>query len=100
MAINQEEKQKIINVIQQKLASRSKNLICPICGNNGFILAEGYTQDSLQDQLSGIVIGGPSIPVVIVVCNHCGNVIRFSLGVLGLLPKKQEKKEDKNVPEK
>ena len=97
MAINKEEKQKIIETIQKKLRERQKTLVCPVCGNNGFILAEGYTQDSLQDELAGIVIGGKSIPVVIVVCNHCGHVIRFSLGVLGLLPKQEIKEEKKNA---
>lgn len=97
MVINREEKQKIIETIQQKLHEKQRNLVCPVCGNNGFILAEGYTQDGLQDHLAGIVIGGKSIPVIIVVCNHCGHVIRFSLGVLGLLPKQEIKAEDNNV---
>ena len=98
MAINIETKQKIIETIQQRLKERQRNLICPLCGNNGFVLAEGYTQDALQNELTGLILGGPSIPVVIVVCNHCGYVIRFSLGILGLLPKKEVpklKKDDK-----
>lgn len=97
MAISKDEKQKIINSIQQKLHEKRRSLMCPVCGNNGFILAEGYTQDTLQDQLNGLVIGGPSVPVIIVVCSHCGNVIRFSLGILGLLPKQEVKEEVKNA---
>lgn len=93
MAINQEKKEQIINAIQQKLAEKGKNLVCPVCGNHNFILADGFTQDGLQDELIGIVIGGQSIPMVIVVCNHCGHSLRFSLGVLGLLPKNEQKKE-------
>lgn len=96
MAISKEEKQRIIETIQNKLKERQRNLICPICGNNGFILAEGYAQDGLQEELVGLMIGGPSIPVVIVVCNHCGNVIRFSLGVLGLLPQKGTNEKGKD----
>ena len=92
MAISTEVKQKIINAIQQKLLEKNRALVCPVCGNSGFILAEGYSQDLLQDALSGFVIGGSSIPVIIVICDHCGHSLRFALGILGLLPS-QEKKD-------
>ena len=100
MAIDEKRKKEIIDAIQKKLTEKQKHLVCPACGNQGFILAEGYTQDNLQEKLSGMVIGGPSIPTIIVVCNHCGYVIRFSLGVLGLLPKEENVKKGKDGEEK
>lgn len=98
MAIDEIKTQEIKKLIEEKLKEKSRNLICPICGNGNFVMADGYTQDGLQDQLTNVVLGGRSIPVVIVVCAHCGHVLRFSLGVLGLLSKQEEKaggKDDK-----
>lgn len=92
MAINQEKKQEIKNSLELKLKEKSRQLKCPICENSSFILADGFTQDSLQEGLTGIVLGGRSIPVIIVICDHCGYVLRFSLGVLGLLPKSEAEK--------
>lgn len=50
----------------------------------------------IQEHLGGLVIGGPAIPEIVVVCSHCGHILKFSAGVLGLLSeKKEEKAEDK-----
>lgn len=32
-----------------------------------------------------VVLGGKMIPTVMLVCNHCGHIDRFALGVLGLM---------------
>jgi hypothetical protein len=36
---------------------------------SGFTLVEGFSMQSIQDELGGIYIGGKSIPVVMVVGN-------------------------------
>jgi hypothetical protein len=45
--------------------------------------------------LEGLVLGGPSVPTAVLACNRCGWVAQHALGVLGLLPKKEEKEEKK-----
>ena len=32
-----------------------------------------------------VVLGGKMIPTVMLVCNHCGHIDRFALGVIGLM---------------
>lgn len=62
---------------------------CPMCSNNSLtIVPQGYFNNSIQNSLdSGIVLGGPSIPTIGVICNNCGYLSQYSLGVLGLLNK-------------
>ncbi|KKU85289.1 MAG: hypothetical protein A2667_01990 [Candidatus Wildermuthbacteria bacterium RIFCSPHIGHO2_01_FULL_47_27] len=90
MALSEETKKKIIENLNKKLKEKERNLVCPVCGHNNFILADGFTNDLLQDHFGGLVIGGPAIPEVVVVCGHCGHILKFSAGVLGLLPEKKE----------
>lgn len=92
-----EKKQEIISSINKKLREKGKTLVCPICGNTNFILAEGYSHDTLQNLPGGgLVIGGQVVPEVIVACNHCGHIVKFSAVVLGVVPKQEKKKEGKN----
>mgnify|MGYP003469838618 CR=1 FL=1 len=84
--ISNEDKQKIIS----KLNSKIDNIKCPMCGNNHFIIADGYFNPTMQDDLNNLVLGGPSIPSIAIVCNKCGFISSHALGVLGLLPKHAE----------
>ena len=84
--ISNEDKQKIIS----KLNSKIGNIKCPMCGNNHFIIADGYFNPTMQDDLNNLVLGGPSIPSIAIVCNKCGFISSHALGVLGLLPKQTE----------
>lgn len=87
MSIPEDVKKKIQENLNKKLQEKGKNLVCSACGNNNFILADGFTNDLLQEKMAGgLVIGGPSIPQIVVVCSHCGHVMKFSAGILGLLP--------------
>lgn len=83
MIIKEEEKQRIIKALEEHGAS----LPCPRCGNQQFTLLDGYFNQTIQTELKGMVIGGPSVPSVVVVCTRCGYMSQHALGVLGLLPK-------------
>ena len=86
--LSQDQKDRIIKA----LTERGARLPCPRCGNQNFTLVDGYFNQPIQTELGGLVIGGPSIPSVVVVCTRCGFLSQHALGVLGLLPK--EEKED------
>lgn len=93
--ISQEEKQKIIHELNKKLGLSGAK--CPMCGNNHFILADGYFNTFLQDDLQNTKLGGPSIPSISIICSNCGFMSQHALGALGLLPNKEEdKKEEEN----
>lgn len=86
--LSEQEKQKIIKALQE----RGATIPCPRCGNSSFTLLDGYFNQTIQTELKGMVIGGPSIPSVVVACNRCGYLSQHALGVLGLLPAEGEKK--------
>jgi hypothetical protein len=93
MVLSENEKSKII----QELTSRIKKLkgsdiVCSVCSNNHFVLAEGYTRRILSDNVNVVPLDGLNIPSVTIICTHCGNTIDFALGTLGLLPENKEKK--------
>ena len=81
--------------IIKALEQRGAILPCPRCGSRQFSVAkEGYFNQTLQTELTGIVIGGPSIPTVVVICSKCGYVAQHALGALGLLPKEGGNKSE------
>ena len=82
-----EQKDKII----QALTDRGAKLPCPRCGNDTFTLLDGYFNQIIQPEPKGIVLGGRTVPSVVVVCNRCGYLSQHALGVLGLLPKEESK---------
>ncbi|MBE6263193.1 MAG: hypothetical protein E7104_04385 [Prevotella sp.] len=94
--ISNEEKQRIISELNNRI--NSGDIKCPMCGNKHFIIADGYFNSIMQDSLNGIVLGGPSIPSIAIVCSKCGFISSHALGVLGLLPKPNEnsQKGDEN----
>jgi len=88
--MDEAQKQQIIKALQEKGAV----LPCPRCGNQNFTLIDGYFNQSLQKELSNnLIIGGPSIPSVGVVCNKCGFISSHAIGVLGLMPAEQKNNE-------
>lgn len=81
--MTEDEKQKIIKALED----RGAKFPCPRCGNQQFTLMDGYFNQTIQTNLKGMVIGGPSVPSVVVVCTRCGYMSQHALGALGLLSK-------------
>ena len=90
-----EEKNRIIQALEKAGAV----LPCPRCGNQAFSLVGGYFSQWMQPKLAGIVIGGPSVPSVAVVCNRCGFMSHHALGALGLLPPQPETAKEPTSPQ-
>lgn len=94
MDINFEsQKDKIIHELNRRVPS----LTCPLCHQGEFSLGSGYFAHDIQKELRERQIGGVSMPVVPVVCRHCGFVMQFAAGTLGLLPKPEELKTEENA---
>jgi len=88
--LSEEDKKKIVQKLQEKGVRAS----CPMCGHNNFTIADGYFNHSIQNQIkSGLVIGGPSIPTIAIICMNCGFTSEHALGVLGLLPQSEGDKK-------
>lgn len=82
--ISKEEKEKVIRELNSKF---NQSLKCPMCGNNHFIIGDGYFNTFIQDDFKTINMGGSSIPSIPIICNKCGFMSLHALGILGLLPK-------------
>lgn len=88
MQMSEVKKKEIIKALDD----RGARLPCPRCGNQQFTLIDGYFNQTVQPELKGLVLGGPSIPSVVVACNKCGFLSQHALGALGLLPKEGDGK--------
>ncbi len=88
--LSNEQKKKIA----EELEKRKHGLTCPMCQNKNFIMADGYFNNNMQTDFGSFSIGGPAIPTIAIVCSNCGFVSQHALGVLGLLPKEENKKKD------
>lgn len=84
--------------IADALSKRLETIVCPMCHQSRYTLIDGYVSEPVQDDYKKVVLGGRMIPSVMLVCNHCGHIDRFALGVLGLLEgEKIEKNSEKNT---
>ena len=82
-----EKKRDIVNRLNQKGVC----LECPMCRQRQFVLADGYFNHPIQQDLEGgFTIGGPSVPTVAIVCKNCGFMSQHAVGALGLLPTQKE----------
>ena len=68
------------------LLKKLKNHIpsCTICGHNQFTMTNDFVSHFCQNTYGTISIG-KNVPTGFIICNNCGHIEFFSLGVLGLL---------------
>ena len=77
------QKKDIVERLQQKGVRGA----CPMCNKPNFTLLEGYFHNSPQAFAGvGLVLGGPTIPTIAIVCTNCGFLSHHAAGALGLLP--------------
>lgn len=82
MKFDQDTKKKIAQQIETKGALKP----CARCGQQNFSLLDGFVSLPLTQEVStNVVIGGPSVPCVIIACSNCGHINFHALGALGLL---------------
>ena len=67
---------------------------CPRCGHNEFTLGRGIAYISVDESPTGdrILIGGPTIPSMMIICEHCG--------ALGLMDDFKQLSVDSNETDK
>lgn len=72
-----------LDQVVRALQSKGVNRPCSRCGHLKFSVV-GETQISLQEDPNAFVIGGPSIPAVVVACDNCGYLTQHASVPLGL----------------
>lgn len=72
-----------LDQVVKALQGKGVNRPCSRCGQSKFSVV-GETQIMLQENPNSFVIGGPSIPVIIVACDNCGYITEHASVPLGL----------------
>lgn len=78
-SLSEEDKRRIAN----ELSRRIPDLSCPMCHKKNFIITDGYFNSPINANLQGMVLGGPSIPSIGIICANCGFISQHALGILG-----------------
>lgn len=78
------------------LSKRVDSFVCPICHQAKYSFVDGFSLDIIQQQYKVLQIGGRIMPKVTLVCNNCGHIDNFSLGVLGLMEDNVENSGESN----
>jgi len=74
--------------VAKELQKRGVDKECHRCHNKTFSVIDGYAQYAVQDEFrTGMVLGGPRVPVALVACNNCGAITPHALVVLDILPR-------------
>ena len=84
--MHDKERTKIIETLNKKGATKP----CSRCGKESFTLLRNYYSYHEQPDLNNTVLGGPRIPCIGTVCNHCGHISMHALGALEPLPEQEE----------
>lgn len=71
---------KVLNHLNSKW-----NSSCPTCGNANYAEAADRVFQLLEFNQGSIVVGGPVMPVVPVICRFCGNVQLLSAITAGVV---------------
>ncbi|TET33226.1 MAG: hypothetical protein E3J72_17460 [Planctomycetota bacterium] len=82
------------SLIADKLKERGAIIPCSRCHRSNFTVLDAYFVMPISNDMSVTQLGGRSLPLAVIVCDHCGYTVCHALGSLGLL-KKPEEKHDK-----
>ena len=67
----------IINTLIQRLQGSK----CPMCGQQQFTVAEGYSVTPIQYDIKNYNIGGKALPAINLICNNCGFISSHAIGI-------------------
>ncbi|MBU1209929.1 MAG: hypothetical protein KJ587_01490 [Alphaproteobacteria bacterium] len=92
--LTKDQKDRALAWLNQKWVG---NKACPVCAQNHWTIADHAVTPSISHG-SGLIIGGPSYPHALVICNNCGHTLFFNAVLMGILrdekPAKPEEKTD------
>lgn len=80
------EPQKFIDELNKRHKQQAP-LKCPFCDHDKFTTTDSLSSILIGKDLNGVSLG-PTIPAGMLICEKCGHIEFFALGVLGLLPTK------------
>jgi len=84
--LTEEKRKELVKKLTEKFGLSGQPFKCPMCAGPSFEIADGYFNNQLQNNLSSITIGGPSIPTIGIVCTRCGFLSQHALGIVDAPP--------------
>lgn len=75
------DSKQLIDHLQLKWGSRS----CPMCGKGPWNVHDSTFQLMEFSEGGGLVLGGPIIPVIPIICANCGNTVLVNAIVSGIV---------------
>lgn len=78
------------DVLLKRLIEKGVRPECEACGQNNWSVVDQPVGVMIVNLSGAFQIPPPHIPSVALICNNCGNVRIFALGVLGLLSPQKE----------
>ena len=78
--------------LADKLTAKGAVLPCPRCSRKEFAILDGYAMHGVQEQPGGdVILGGTSIPTIVVACANCGFLSFHALGAIEPLAKPEKR---------
>jgi len=78
----------------KELEKRGAILPCHRCGSKSFSIIEQYSYFTIQEKPMGVVLGGTTIPLILVACSNCGAITPHAIGAFENLDSLTEKQEN------
>lgn len=76
------EQERLLQLVQNKL--QPNGAVCPLCGHRDFTLVDGVLSPVLPStfQPNVVQLGGPRLPMVVLVCTYCGWTAQIAAKIL------------------
>lgn len=82
------ESREFIDIVTKK--ANIKQHKCPFCGGEKFTTPEHFCTIPMSQDLNDVVLG-PHVPAGMIVCENCGHIEFFALGILGIGKNEKDK---------
>lgn len=79
MTLTESQKGTILASLQAKIKGA-----CPLCSHSNWTLGDNVVAATTTSLGGGMVIGGPFVPMVQLICTNCGFVAHHAIGALGI----------------
>ncbi|WP_269581217.1 hypothetical protein [Roseibium sp. Sym1] len=93
--LSSQDKERVITWLNQK----GKNHICPVCGENNWVVGD-HLLNGMAFSGGKMILGGPSYPMVFILCSNCAYTRQFMAKPIGLVNEIQQAAEASQEPEK
>ena len=82
-----------LQAIQNRLSATGRQMVCELCSATSWSIGDFIRLSTQDPRKGGMIIGGPSLPLVAITCAICGNTKFINLIRLGILSNEMQHTE-------